>query len=251
MFDDLLNGALADMGAQEIPAESVRHRGFGVRYERRLNLGQYESVTAGISLWVVIVAEQIVDERGLPVMDVFGAPLLGPYDLHDCRRRVRELARANVRAQFNRARRVEELVYLGLPPAAGSHDPLLVKSALVTLQMKRNLGNFNMVAPEYSDHCDLRDLYLTCEDAHSANSAGLHVSLDRIWRSLWANLNDELSRAAGDGETGAYCGLPAVKIEVVAPTGSNGQPAGAPVTATQPAAAAPVAGGGGNADGAP
>lgn len=243
MFDDVLDGALADRDVQETPAaaEPVRHRGFGVRYERRLNLGQYESVTAGISLWVMIVAEQIVDERGLPVTDVFGDPLLEPYGLHDCKQRVRELARANVRAQFNRARDVEEMVILGLRPAAGSHDPLRVKSVLATLQIKRNLGNFNMVAPEYSDHCDLRDLYLTYDDVHSANSTGLHVNLDRIWRGLWANLDDELSRAAGDGETGAYCGLPAVKIEVVAPTGGNGQPA----------AASAAAAGGENAHGVP
>ena len=140
---------------------------------------------------------------------------------------MRELARANVRAQFNRARRVDDMVTLGLPPVAAGYDPLRVKSALLTLQMKRNLGNFNMVAPEYSDHCDLRDLYLADENVRTANSAGLHVSLDRIWRGLWANLDDELSRAAGAGETGAYCGLPAVKIEGVAPGRGNGRPVAA------------------------
>lgn len=241
MFNDDLGGVLAAMGAQDRPAEPVRHRGFGVRYERRLNLGRYESVTAGISLWVLIVAEQIVDERGLPVTDRFGDPLLEPYDLHACKRRVRELARANVRAQFNRARRVNDMVTLGLPPVAAGYDPLRVKSVLLTLQMKRNLGNFNMVAPEYSDHCDLRDLYLADEDVHSANNAGLHVSLDRIWRGLWANLDDELSRATGAGETGASCGLPAVKIEGVASAEGNGRPAAAPAAAA----------GGENADGTP
>jgi hypothetical protein len=236
MFHDLSETEFADTQSsfpQDQPPEGevVRHRGFGVKYDRRLNLGNWESVVASMSLWVVIIPEEEVDERGITKIDGFGNPVTKPIHLHDCRHRVRDLARANVRAQFKRAREIDELEYLGLPEPTTAYDPLMVKTVLMSLKYKRNLGDYSSVEPEFSDHCDLRDIYLDYEDVHSANTQGLHIHLGRIWESLWVNLMDELNRAEGYGELGVDFGLPSVEIERV---GADDPAATAPTNGTSP-----------------
>ena len=220
MFTDLIEQEFTQQqtdhpDGHHSPADPVRHRGIGVRYERRLNLGNFESVVAGISLWVLIIPEEMRDERGLTQPDKYGHPLTRPISLYECRQRVRELARNNIRAQFNQARNIEEPTYLGLPPSPTDYDPLLVKSVLLSLKLKRNLGDYASVEPEYTDHCDLRDIYLAYEHVHTANSTGLHIHLYRIWQSLWANIENELARAQGMGATEAELGLPSIEIDPI------------------------------------
>jgi hypothetical protein len=220
MFHDISETEFTDMQTnfpqEQLPSEEVvRHRGFGVKYDRRLNLGNWESITASMSLWVSIIPEEETNERGITKLDGFGDPIYKPIHLHDCRRRVRDLARTNVRKQFNLARGIDEVEYLGLPEPTTPYDPLMVKTVLMSLKLKRNLGDYASVEPEFSDHCDLRDIYLEYEHVRSANTTGLHIHLHRIWESLWADLNDELARAEGFGETGADFGLPTVEVERV------------------------------------
>jgi hypothetical protein len=113
------------------------------------------------------------------------------------------MARDNVRAQLQRLQGNNEVVFLGLrPPASGSEDPIFVRTVSVSLVYKVNLGDYNSITPGYTDWADLR---------HVAHSPGeLHMALERMWASLWANIEDEIARARGKGATGAFLGLPQV-----------------------------------------
>jgi hypothetical protein len=100
------------------------------------------------------------------------------------------------------------------PPLSGEPDPIFVRTVSVSLEQRVNLGNYQSVTPAYTDWADLR---------HVAHSPGeLHIALDRMWQSLWANINDEISRAQGRGGTGGYFGLPPVEVEDL--TAPNGHP---------------------------
>ena len=117
------------------------------------------------------------------------------------------MARENVRAQLLRLQGSSEVVFLGLqPPLAGvDSDPIFVRTVSVSLVHKVNLGDYNSITPGYTDWADLR---------HVAHSPGeLHMALDRMWQSLWANVADEISRAQGNGGTDGFFGLPLVEIE--------------------------------------
>ena len=195
--------------------EPVLLRGFAVTYDRKFNLGNFESLNPAITIWVKSYATE-------------GAA----FDLHHAEERVRRMARENVRAQLLRLQGSDELVFLGLqPPLSGEPDPIFVRTVSVSLEQRVNLGNYQSVTPAYTDWADLR---------HVAHSPGeLHIALDRMWQSLWANINDEISRAQGRGGTGGYFGLPVVEVEDL--TAPNGHPSPAtgnqqPATANRPPA---------------
>jgi hypothetical protein len=176
--------------------EPVLLRGFAVTYDRKFNLGNFESLNPAITIWVKSYAPE-------------GAA----FDLHHAEERVRRMARENVRAQLLRLQGSDELVFLGLqPPLSGEPDPIFVRTVSVSLEQRVNLGNYQSVTPAYTDWADLR---------HVAHSPGeLHIALERMWQSLWANINDEISRAQGRGGTGGYFGLPVVEVEdLTAPNG--------------------------------
>jgi hypothetical protein len=127
-------------------------------------------------------------------------------DLHHAKERVRRMARNNVRAQLLRAQDKDEVVFLGLqPPLDGRDDPLSVDSVSVSLARTANLGDLNNISLGFTDWMDVQDV------AHSPGE--LHVALARMWASLWANIRDEVSRAKGDGPTGAFFGLPQIAGE--------------------------------------
>jgi hypothetical protein len=177
--------------------EPVHVKSLSVTYERKFNLGNYESLTAAVTIWA-----RVRVPTGLP------------YNLHDCKRRVRQMARNNVRAQWERVRGKETVVFLGLPPPAdGSEDPLLVHTASVSLVYKVNLGDYNSVAPGYTDWADLRG---------AAGPGALHLALDRMWRGLWANLEDEIGRARGQARGEGFFGLPQIPVEDLTAVSTNG-----------------------------
>jgi hypothetical protein len=65
-----------------------------------------------------------------------------------------------------------------------------------------NLANLNSLTLGFTDRMDVQDV---------ASSPGeLHMALARMWASLWANIQDEVSRAKGSGSTGAFLGLPSI-----------------------------------------
>ena len=169
--------------------EPVQIKGFSVTYDRKFNLGNFESLAPAITIWV----KSRVPE---------GAA----FDLHHAKERIRRMARENVRAQFQRAQGNDEVVFLGLqPPANGGEDPIFIRTVSVSLFYRANLGNYQSIMPGYTDWADVR---------HAAHSPGeLHIALDRMWNSLWANCLDEISRAQGNGSTGAFFGLPPVEVE--------------------------------------
>jgi hypothetical protein len=132
-------------------------------------------------------------------------------DLHACKKRLRAMARDNVRAQWLRATGSDELVFLGLRPPDGDgfFDPLALKTVSVGLVYKVNLGDFNSVTPAYQDWADLRDV---------RSSGESHLCLHRLWESLWANVEDEIRRARGQGsDPAAYFGLPPIEVEDLTP----------------------------------
>lgn len=47
------------------------------------------------------------------------------------------------------------------------------------------------------------------------------MALERMWQSLWANVEDEISRAQGHGATGAFFGLPVIEVEDLTTTPTN------------------------------
>jgi len=169
--------------------EPITYKGFAVTYDRKFNLGNFESLAPSITIWV---------KTNVPE----GAAL----DLHHAKERVRRMARENVRAQLLRLQGNPEVVFLGLqPPLSGDADPIFVRTVSVSLVYKVNLGNYQNITPGYTDWSDMR---------HVAHSPGeLHIALDRLWQSLWANVEDEISRAQGNGGTGGFFGLPPIEVE--------------------------------------
>ena len=181
------------------PPEPVQITSFSVTYDRKFNLGNFESLNPAITIWV---------KSRVPEGEA--------YDLHDAKRRLRQMARENVRAQLQRLHGNDEAIFLGLIPPVDGHDPIFVRTVSLGLVYKVNLGDFNSITPAYSDWSDLR---------HVANSpTELHLALERMWASLWANTEDELSRARGDGETDAYFGLPTIMVEDLTDTEQTPRP---------------------------
>ena len=175
--------------------EPIAVKGFSVTYDRKFNTGNFESLNPAITIWV---------KSAVPEGEAF--------DLHHAKERVRRMARENVRAQLLRLPGNPEVVFLGLqPPLSGDPDPILVRTVSVSLTYKVNLGDYNSITPGYTDWHDVR---------HVAHSPGeLHMALDRMWQSLWANVEDEISRAQGKGGSGGFFGLPAITVEDL--TGSS------------------------------
>ena len=169
--------------------EPITIKGFSATYDRKFNLGNFESLNPSMTVWVKT--------------DV---PEGAAFDLHDCKSRLRQMARDNVRAQLQRLQGNSEVVFLGLrPPASGSEDPIFVRTVSVSLVYKVNLGDYNSITPSYTDWADVR---------HVAHSPGeLHLALTRMWASLWANVEDEIARARGHGDSGAFLGLPQIPVE--------------------------------------
>jgi hypothetical protein len=88
-----------------------------------------------------------------------------------------------------------------------------VRTISVSLVYKVNLGNYQNITPGYTDWSDVR---------HVAHSPGeLHMALDRMWQSLWANVEDEISRAQGNGGTGGFFGLPTIAVEDLTATSAG------------------------------
>lgn len=181
--------------------EPVQTKGFAAAYDRKFNCGNFESLNPAITIWVKT-----------------GAPEGEAFDLHHARERVRQMARENVRAQWLRFQGSRDAVFLGLqPPADGSEDPIFVRTVSVSLVYRVNLGNYQSITPGYTDWADLR---------HAAgSSAALHIALERMWQSLWANIEDEIARARGNGPTGAFFGLPIIEIEDLTTAAASGSPA--------------------------
>ncbi|HRQ42358.1 MAG TPA: hypothetical protein PLD25_30955 [Chloroflexota bacterium] len=170
-------------------AEPITLTGFSVTYDRKFNTGNFESLNPAITIWV---------KTTVPEGEAF--------DHHQAKERVRRMARENVRAQLLRLQGNPEVVFLGLqPPHAGDADPIFVRTVSVSLVQKVNLGDYNSITPGYTDWADVR---------HVAHSPGeLHMALARLWQSLWANVEDEISRARGHGGSGGFFGLPLIPVE--------------------------------------
>jgi hypothetical protein len=179
--------AFAD--AAHVMEEPITIKGFSATYDRKFNLGNFESLNPAITVWVKT-----------------NVPEGAAFDLHDCKNRLRQMARDNVRAQLQRLQGNNEVVFLGLrPPANGSEDPIFVRTVSVSLVYKVNLGDYNSITPGYTDWADV---------SHVAHSPGeLHLALTRMWASLWANVEDEIARARGHGAGGAFLGLPQIPVE--------------------------------------
>jgi hypothetical protein len=173
-------------GLTEELEEPVTIKGFAVTYDRTFNLGNHEFLNPAVT----ILVKTNVSEGEV-------------IDLHHAKERVRRMARNNVRAQLLRAQDKDEVVFLGLqPPLDDRDDPVSVDSVSVSLVQTVNLGSLNSIALGFTDRMDVQDV---------ANSPGeLHVALARMWASLWANIRDEVSRAEGNGPTGAFLGLPPI-----------------------------------------
>ena len=169
--------------------EPITVKGFSVTYDRKFNTGNFESLNPAVTIWV---------KTTVPEGEAF--------DLHHARERLRRMARENVRAQLLRLQGSTEVVFLGLqPPQSGGEDPIFIRTVSVSLVYKVNLGDYNSITPGYTDWSDVR---------HVAHSPGeLHIALDRMWQSLWANVEDEISRAQGNGSTGGFFGLPTIPVE--------------------------------------
>jgi hypothetical protein len=170
--------------AAHVMEEPINIKGFSATYDRKFNLGRFESLSPAMTVWVRT-----------------NVPEGAAFDLHDCKNRLRRMVRDNVRAQLQRLQGNNEVVFLGLqPPANGSEDPIFVRTVSVSLAYKGNLGDYNSITPGYTDWADVR---------HMAGSPGeLHLALVRMWASLWANIDDEIARARGYGASGAFLGLP-------------------------------------------
>ncbi len=195
--------------------EPITLKGFAATYDRKFNLGNFESLNPAMTIWVKTAVPE-------------GAA----FDLHHARERVRRMARENVRAQLLRQQGSAEVIFLGLqPPLAGTPDPIFVRTVSVSLVYRVNLGNYQSLAPGYTDWADLRHV------AYSPSE--LHMALTRIWQSLWANVEDEIARAQGKGGSGGFFGLPAIAAEDLTRSGglANGRPPanGLVVPAMQPA----------------
>ncbi|MEZ4641628.1 MAG: hypothetical protein R3E31_02625 [Chloroflexota bacterium] len=205
------HGSLANDESLGLPfamEEPVQVKGFAVTYDRKFNLGNFEALAPAITIWV---KTQTAEGEA--------------FDLHHAEERVRRMARENVRAQLLRQQGSRDVVFLGLqPPLSGVPDPIFVRTVSVSLEQRVNLGNYQSVTPAYTDWADLRMV------AHSPGE--LHMALDRMWQSLWANLADEIARAKGQGSTGGFFGLP--QIDVADLTAADGR---TPVNGRHPATA--------------
>lgn len=169
--------------------EPIAIQGFSVTYDRTFSLGDFESLNAAITIHL---------SREAPGDETF--------DLHHARERVRRMARENVRAQLLRQLGKPEVVFLGLqPPQPGTADPVSVYTVCICLVYQANLGKGQSFTTGYTDWADVRDV------AHSPGE--LHMALSRMWQSLWANVEDEISRARGHGGTGGFFGLPTIPVE--------------------------------------
>lgn len=165
-------------------ADPIQLNGLSVTYDRRFSMGNFEYLHPAITLWLNCTVAK-------------GEPL----DLHHAKERTRRMARENVRAQLLRVQGKKEVVFLGLqPPFAGGTDPIVVQSVCLSLIYSVNLGDGNQFTPGYSNCADLRSV------AHHPGE--LHMALARLWQALWANIEDELSRARGKGNTNNFFGLP-------------------------------------------
>jgi hypothetical protein len=90
--------------------EPITITGISATYDCKINLGTFESLNPAMTVWV---------KTNIPE----GAA----YDLHDCKNRLRQMARDNVRAQLQRLQGNNEVVFLGLRlPASGSEEPVSV-----------------------------------------------------------------------------------------------------------------------------
>ncbi|MDT8306516.1 MAG: hypothetical protein RRC07_11310 [Anaerolineae bacterium] len=187
-----VNGRLTEAEAYPDVAHALEEltiKGFSATYDRKFNLGNFESLNPAMTVWVKT-----------------NVPEGAAFDLHDCKNRLRQMARDNVRAQLQRLQGNSEVVFLGLrPPANGSEDPIFVRTVSVSLVYKVNLGDYNSITPGYADWADLRHV------AHSPSE--LHLALARMWASLWANVEDEIARARGHGASGAFLGMPQIPVE--------------------------------------
>lgn len=210
-FDDNVNGDFSADGDIRLfsaetagrsgyaPEEPVQVKALAATYDRKFNLGNFESLHVGMTIWA---RSRLADGQ--------------TCDLHDVKERLRQMARENCRAQLLRLQGETTPVFLGLPPPAGGRfDPIYARTVSVSLCQKVNLGNYQMVAPAYTDWADLRAL--------AGSQSELHIALERLWASLWANVTDEIRRAQGLGSRDdAYFGLPAVAVEDLARP-ANGQ----------------------------
>ncbi len=195
------NGRYNDMFPYELE-EPIHIKGFSVTYDRKFNLGNFESLAPAIAIWVKTNVGE--GEK---------------FDLHHAKERLRRMARENVRAQLLRLQDNSEAVFLGLqPPVDGRPDPIFVRTVSVSLTYKVNLGDYNSITPSFTDWADVR---------HVSHSSGeLHIALERMWQSLWANVGDEISRAQGLGSNGGFFGLPPIEIEdLTVPVSNGGSPA--------------------------
>lgn len=180
--------------------EPITIKGFSAGYDRKFNTGNFESLNPAIIIWV---------KTNVPEGEAF--------DLHHAKERVRRMARENVPAQLLWLQGGSEVIFLGLqPPLVGGADPIFVRTVSVSLVYKVNLGDYNSITPGYTHWADVR---------HVAHSPGeLHIALDRMWQSLWANVEDEISRAQGHGGTGGFFGLPTIPVEdLTAPASANSE----------------------------
>jgi hypothetical protein len=229
-LDGIFDGDFeAESGVRQLPppanphgrpsVDSLEIRAIEASYERKFNLGNFSSLQVSVTVWA----------RSRLAAG-------GELNLHDAKRRLRDMARNNVRAQFLRVKERPEQIFLGLePPADGRFDPIYIRTVGVNLCHKLNLGNYESVAPSYSDWVDTRAL--------SGNQAALHIAMERLWESLSANIADELNRAQGlRPHADAYFGLPEIPVEdLVAPVLATPPVAAAVPAAAVPAAAAPAA----------
>lgn len=176
--------------------DTLAVKGFFATYDRKFNLGDFESLNPAITIWVRCTTPE--------------GELL---NLHHAKERVRRMARENVRAQLLRQQGQTETVFLGLEPA--TNDPILVRTVSVSLIYKVNLGNYQSITPGYTDWVDVRHI--------THNPTELHIALDRMWQSLWANLTDEISRAQGHGSSNGFFGLPAIPVDDLINAATNGR----------------------------
>lgn len=92
--------------------EPVQIKGFSVTYDRKFNLGNFESLNPAMTIWVKTrVPEDMV------------------FDLHHCKERLRRMTRENCRAQLQRMQSNDEVIFLGLqPPENGGEDPIFIRT---------------------------------------------------------------------------------------------------------------------------
>lgn len=149
-----------------------------IAYGRKFNLGNYESIEAECILWVRIMKPDNI-----------------AVDTHDITVRARAAVRENVRAQYIRqvGRDYKSVFLAPLPSPEGVRDYLGVKTAAFTLSMTVNLGDYNRVNVQVTDWTDMTPFY--------GDPVALHKAMGNVWESLWANLQDEVSRAKGNGGT--------------------------------------------------